>query len=264
MKRNATIAAGVVLLIVGFIAFNQRHARGPSVENAVAPLEPTSQQTVHNGNLPTSTSGQKLAEVTPTATPVSQVSKSSESATGVWVELKNRQFGKIVNGSGGLRNLVVNGEVIFEAKKFGYRSESKNGLIALSAVTGEHPPLSQGEGSDKNEGKWSPGQVWILEKGKAPLLITPASRDSWNPVISDDGRRVAYTGRTIDTKDILGEPQLYVIDLVTGKTAVVPGLGHKHDARITALSWDGSQKLKYVTDYGETGGHAQIMHLVLE
>jgi len=159
------------------------------------------------------------------------------------------------------QQLFIGDQPIFKAKKIGRRSKATDGTIALDAITGNQTPIDRAEPID---GKISASynEIWLIAAGKQPEKISPTDVDAINPLISQDGNRIAFTGRAINEAGFPGPRQLYILDLRTSHYTLFNNPDQKHDYKIGAIDWiDGGNTLRVFTDYGETGGHAELKYI---
>lgn len=178
-------------------------------------------------------------------------------------QLRDNQLGT-VEYNGETARLVVHGAVVFEARDFGYRSISDSGTIALSAVTGDKKPVSRADvATDLVDGKLiaSPGQIWLLEKGREPRVLSPPSCDAWNPVISKDGKKIAYTGWILGASGFPIKQALFILSVDTGEVREFESTNNVDHHTITAVDWQPDRTLRYVTTHGENGGNQKVAYL---
>jgi hypothetical protein len=149
----------------------------------------------------------------------------------------------------------------FSATQIGEgRSEAKDGTVALDVITTlEGAPIKN---IDAREGgvttTGNPSEIWIIDRlGKAERLSPPHVHAS-RPVISPDGRYVAFTGRYL-VGGALHSKVLMIKDRSTGELSSYAGRKYGADYEIAPVDWvEGGKVLRVIEDWGETGGHMKL------
>jgi len=111
----------------------------------------------------------------------------------------------------------------------------------------------------------SPNQIWIIALGdQKPLKITPDNLDADRPLMSPNGRYVAFAGRFINESGFRGNALLFIHDLKSGTRTIYQDAGHFHDYVVIPLHWKSQSMLEVLTDHGETGGHEKITYVEIQ
>jgi hypothetical protein len=169
------------------------------------------------------------------------------------------EIGQVQTSSKGKQQLLINGNLVFEAQRIGSRSISSKGVLFVDAVIGELVPIEQAEANADGKLVGSPREIWRVMPGGTSEKISPAGIDASNPVVSPDGSNVAYTGREIDANGFPGTRRLYVVDLMSNEVRVFGETGHVHNYTVRAIDWRQEGKvLRAIEDWGETGGHMKL------
>jgi hypothetical protein len=178
---------------------------------------------------------------------------------------KSVEIGQIQTSGEGKQQLMLNGKLVFEARRIGSRSMSANGVLFVEAVTGELVPIEQAEANADGKLVSSPREIWRVMPDGTSEKINPSGIDASNPVSSPDGANVAYTGREIDPNGFPGARRLYVVNLVSNEVRVFGETGHVHNYTVRAIDWHQEGKvLRAIEDWGETGGHMKLKQVRVE
>jgi len=188
-----------------------------------------------------------------------------------------------LTGSGesptGVKQLKQGDRVIFDAKMIDGKSVSDpdpaKGIWAISAVTGDRPPMyGSGEGSgpddssrdDKGLYNASPREIWVVTPdGKSRRLSKP-DMDATRPLISPDGRYVAFSGRQCDANNNPGGQAAYIVSVKTGEIVEVAHMETLHDSyEVGPTRWSAdSRSVTIAENWGEVGGNGALRTVTLE
>lgn len=140
------------------------------------------------------------------------------------------------------------------------RSEAKDGTVALDAITApEGTPIKNidvREGGATTAG--SPGEIWIIDKSGNAERLSPPHVHASRPVISPDGRYVAFTGRYL-VGGAFRSKVLMIKDRSTGELSSYAVRKYGADYEIAPVDWvEGGKVLRVIEDWGETGGHMKL------
>jgi hypothetical protein len=171
------------------------------------------------------------------------------------------EIGQIQTSSEGKQQLMLNGKLVFEARRIGSKSISVSGTLFVEAVTGELVPGAKPEGEFPSR----PREIWRIMRDKTSDKVSPSHVDASYPVVSPNGGFLAYTGCEIGENGLLGEPRLYVVNLVSSEVQVFGETAHIHDYKVRAIDWvDDGKVLRVIEDWGETGGHMKLKQVRVE
>jgi hypothetical protein len=145
------------------------------------------------------------------------------------------------------------------------------GTWVVSAVTGDRPPIT-GEGPEAtlSDGKRildiSPDEIWLIAPdGKSPRRISSPRMDARGPLISPDGRTVAFTASMLDEGNIPGETKLYLVDVASGEvTLAAKNEQRPNDYSISASAWSADSRTLTLTEvWGENDTRRAVRTLKL-
>lgn len=152
----------------------------------------------------------------------------------------------------------------FEAAHIGdTRSEAADGTVALEAITAEGGrPLREVDRSEDKVGtEGNPQEIWVITPKGRSERISPENMHAVFPIISPDGRHVAFTARSLVDGNLRSKV-LLIRDRVNGKLSSYADRSRGFDYEIKAVDWveDGAV-LRVVEDWGETGGHINLKEI---
>lgn len=149
----------------------------------------------------------------------------------------------------------------FEAAQIGpVRSEAKDGSVALEAITAKDgKPLREAEVEDgKVTTLGNAQEIWVVTPQGRSERVSPENLHAEFPIISPDGRYVAFTARAL-VEGTLRAKTLVIRDRVNGKLTSYADRTHGFDYEIKAVDWvEDGNVLRVVEDWGETGGHLNL------
>jgi hypothetical protein len=140
------------------------------------------------------------------------------------------------------------------------RSEANDGTTAFDAITTpEGKPIKN---IDAKEGgvttAGNPSEVWIIDKAGKAERLSPPNVHAKRPVISPDGRHVAFTAQYL-IGGALHSKVLMVKDRSTGDLSSYAERRYGADYEIAPVDWvEGGKVLRVIEDWGETGGHMKL------
>lgn len=140
------------------------------------------------------------------------------------------------------------------------RSEAKDGTVAFDAITTpEGTPIKNidaKEGGTTTTG--NPSEIWIIDKSGKPERLSPPHVHASRPVISPDGRYVAFTAQYL-IGGALHSKVLMIKDRSTGELSSYAERKYGADYEIAPVDWvEGGKVLRVIEDWGETGGHMKL------
>jgi len=179
----------------------------------------------------------------------------------IWATYKQKQVGLVKQVEPHRARLELEDGRHFEATQIGEeRSQANDGTVALDAITApEGTPIKN---IDAKEGgvttTGNPSEVWIIDKsGRAERLSPPHVHGS-RPVISPDGRHVAFTAQYL-VGGALHSKVLMIKDRSTGELSSYADRKYGADYEIAPVDWiEGGKVLRVIEDWGETGGHMKL------
>ena len=156
-------------------------------------------------------------------------------------ELLNRTTAMVVGGKRELgenrEQLLLNGKVVFEGFQLGPARMSESGRITLAAYESGLSALEDADFSvhfKNGRLEASSSAIWLLQEGKQER-ISPPGLHAQQPCISPDGDRIAYTARTLDSRNLPGANGLYLYDVATHQTVAIR---FKQQQRAIPLFWE--------------------------
>lgn len=140
------------------------------------------------------------------------------------------------------------------------RSKANDGTVALDAVTS--PEGTSIKNIDGLEGGVTttghPSEVWIMDPSGKVERLSPSDVHASRPVISPDGRYVAFTAQYL-VNGSLHPKVLLIKNRITGELSSYADRRHGADYEIAPVDWvDGGRVLRVIEDWGETGGHMKL------
>lgn len=151
----------------------------------------------------------------------------------------------------------------FEAVAIGdTRSQAADGTVALNAVTSRNrEPLKIIEGETI---PGNPGEIWIIGKDGKSERISPPHVHADHPIISPDGRYVAFVARYL-VSGALHPKVLLMLDRMSGQLSSYADRKYGADYEISPIDWvEGGKVLRVIEDWGETGGHIKLKEVRVE
>jgi len=268
MKKTFSMLA-VFLLVVGslwFVWFATPEQNLPLVEPVYKPQPLTNSLTTITVE---SQHVEPLQPLQSDGTPPKAIPEKMQRATDdpavaeLFENFKWTEVGRIVKTENGIQQLWDGARLVFEAKRISERrSKSADGTIALSAVTGDKPPIENAEVTGAgNDAKLisSPREIWIITPDGKKFKISPPNIDAFAPLIEPSGKFIAFTGRLLNDKGFPSSQRLYVGNTTTDQYRVFSGDEHLHNYQIWAVDWvQNSAVLRVLQDHGETGGHMKL------
>jgi hypothetical protein len=140
------------------------------------------------------------------------------------------------------------------------RSEAEDGTVAFDAITTpEGTPIKE---IDATEGgvttTGNPSEIWIIDKSGKPERLSPPNVHASRPVISPDGRHVAFTAQYLIGGALLSKV-LMIKDRNTGELSSYAERKYGADYEIAPVDWvENGKVLRVIEDWGETGGHMKL------
>lgn len=149
----------------------------------------------------------------------------------------------------------------FEASEIGeVRSQANDGTVAFEAlVSGDAGRIREVDGQDgKVKTTGLPVAIWVITSKGRSERISPENSHSEHPIISADGRFVAFTSRSV-VEGMLRPQVLMIRDRVNGRLMSFGDRSHGMDYEIKAVDWvEDGNVLRVIEDWGETGGHLKL------
>ena len=194
---------------------------------------------------------------TPKATPIPQELKGVTDDPAVADFLKKydpryQELGEVKDSSSHTQQLLVNGKAVFEASQIlRRRTMALDGTIVLAAII-----EASNVPANKTDIATKPSSIWMIDPRGIKRQVSPQSVNASTPLISPDGKRVAFTGVSIGPDGREQEPLLWVYDLATKQYRKFAPSQKGHNYSLGAAEWsqDG-QVLHVIEDHGETRGH---------
>lgn len=186
---------------------------------------------------------------------------SDPALTQILASFRPSQIGAVKQVGSSRVEIELDGGRRFAATRIGEgRSMANDGTISLDAITTtEGTPIKN---VDAKEGgvttTGAPGEIWVIDvSGKAERLSPPHVHAS-RPVISPDGRHVAFTAQYLIGGSL--HPKVLMIkDRSTGELSSFAGRKYGADYEIAPVDWvEGGKVLRVIEDWGETGGHMKL------
>jgi hypothetical protein len=137
---------------------------------------------------------------------------------------------------GGREGLVLEGKVLFEGFQLGPARMSDSGRLTVASHGSDLPPLEEADLElhfKHGRLEVSTSTVWLISDGKQER-ISPPELHAQHPCISPDGTQIAYSGQTLDSRNLPGNFGLYVYDVPSGRTLAVR---YKQPQRAIPLFW---------------------------
>jgi hypothetical protein len=179
----------------------------------------------------------------------------------IWATYKQKQVGIVKQVKPNRVQLELDDGRHFEATQIGEeRSQADNGTVALDAITTpEGTPIKN---VDAKEGgvttTGNPSEIWIIDKSGKPERLSPPHVHGSRPVISPDGRHVAFTAQYL-VGGALHSKVLMIKDRTTGELSSYAERKYGADYEIAPVDWvEGGKVLRVIEDWGETGGHMKL------
>jgi Tol biopolymer transport system component len=133
------------------------------------------------------------------------------------------------------------------------RSISDNGTVAVATTTRKITSTSADEKSSADD---LPGAIWVIDNLGHAKRISSLEDITGAPLISRDGKKVAYVIKTLQLSGQIGQACVVVVDLQTNKARYFRNNEILDEYRVFPVEWnEGANVLKIMEDYGETGGH---------
>jgi hypothetical protein len=174
---------------------------------------------------------------------------------------------EIIPKSEAIDQLFFKGVNVFSAEHLYKSSVSKNGVIAIEAITNPSYPTYKDPGIDydlkNNFFPVSYGEIWIIEPNGKPYRITPNNMNARDPSISGDGEKVAFVANFLDQTNSMLYEILVIYDLNNKKVQYYNSPNMKNDHYvISPIMWiKDDSVLRVVEDWGETGGHGRVGYI---
>ena len=179
----------------------------------------------------------------------------------IWATYKQKQIGLVKQMEPHRARLELEDGRRFEATQIGEeRSQANDGTVALDAITTpEGTPIKN---IDAKEGgvttTGNPSEIWIIDKSGKPERLSPPHVHGSRPVISPDGRHVAFTAQYL-IGGALHSKVLMIKDRITGELSSYAERKYGADYEIAPVDWvEGGKVLRVIEDWGETGGHMKL------
>ena len=143
------------------------------------------------------------------------------------------------------------------------RSKAADGTVALDAIT--TPDGTPFKNIDAKEGgvttTGNPSEIWIIDKSGKTERLSPPHVHASRPVISPDGRHVAFTAQYL-VGGALHSKVLMIKDRSTGELSSYAERKYGADYEIAPVDWvEGGTVLRVIEDWGETGGHMKLKQI---
>ncbi len=157
------------------------------------------------------------------------------------------------------QSLMLNGSVKFEARHIGPRSISLDGTLFIEAVTGNHVPIKHAEAGKNGKLVSSIREIWHIAPDDVGKKVSTTNIDSTNPVVSPDGKFLAYTGRKIDRNGFPGVQRLYILNLSSNELSAFRENDDVDNYTVRAIDWqDDVKSFRVIEDWGESGGNMRF------
>jgi len=169
-----------------------------------------------------------------------------------------QEVGDVKDTENHTQQLFINGKILFEANQImRRRTMAQDGTIVLAAVK-----EASIEPAVKTEIKTLPSTIWMIDPSGIKKQVSPPNVNASTPLISPDGKRIAFTGISVGADGSEEEPLLWVYDLTTKQYRKFASSKKGHDFSVGAAEWSADSKVLYVLeDYGETRGHMVMKHI---
>jgi hypothetical protein len=160
-----------------------------------------------------------------------------------------------------LVELVLEDGRKFKAAHIGEeRSMADDGTLALDAITSPLgfpiKNIDATEGGVTVEG--NPSEIWIVNSDGKTERLSPLNVHAKRPIISPDGRYVAYTAQYLVGGSLYAKV-LIINDRKSGEISSYAERKHEADYEISPVDWvEGGKVLRVIEDWGETGGHMKL------
>lgn len=146
------------------------------------------------------------------------------------------------------------------------RSKANDGTVALDAIT--TPDGAPIKNIDAKEGgvttTGNPSEIWIVDAAGKAERLSPAHVHASRPVISPDGRYVAFTAQYL-VGGALHSKVLMIKDRSTGELSSYADRKYGADYEIAPVDWvEGGKVLRVIEDWGETGGHMKLKQVPVQ
>lgn len=171
------------------------------------------------------------------------------------------QIGAVKQVGSGRVEIELDGGRRFAASQIGEaRSMANDGTIALDAIT--TPDGTPIKNIDAKEGgvtaSGNPSEIWIIDALGRAERLSPTHVHASRPVISPDGRYVAFTAQYL-IGGALHSKVLMIKDRSTGELSSFAERKYGADYEIAPVDWvEGGKVLRVIEDWGETGGHLKL------
>ena len=161
------------------------------------------------------------------------------------------------------QQLWLGDRMVFEAKVIQQvRTMSNDGTIVLAAVTKDVAPLATGEKLRDSE---LPSSIWAVDAQGHARRISAPNIIGGGPLISSDGKKVAFSAAPNGGNMLFQAIQIFVVDLKSGECRTFRSREHLDDYKVFPAEWaEGGKVLKVIEDWGENGGHMVIRRVRLE
>jgi hypothetical protein len=140
------------------------------------------------------------------------------------------------------------------------RSESSDGTVAIEAITAEGGQQLREVDKEKDgvTTTGNPQEIWVLTSKGRTEKVSPANVHAEHPIISPDGRYVAFTARNV-VEGRLRSKVLLIKDRVNGQLTSYADRKRGADYEIKPVDWvEEGSVLRVIEDWGETGGHLNL------
>jgi Tol biopolymer transport system component len=104
----------------------------------------------------------------------------------------------------------------------------------------------------------NPSEIWIIDASGRAERLSPTHVHASRPVISPDGRYVAFTAQYL-IGGALHSKVLMIKDRSTGELSSFAERKYGTDYEIAPVDWvEGGKVLRVIEDWGESGGHLKL------
>jgi len=173
------------------------------------------------------------------------------------------KVGSVQKQQDGKQWLIVKGQKIFEGYNLSPATSSSNGTIAVSSFSGLHNQIN-GDGSDisidKKTGKNTQAisSIWVIDASGSKYKITGDDMHATYPVLSRDGRWLAFSGQALSDKGLPSIQQVYVVSLQNGVASTPVTLNLPSKGAIFPVKWDKADQLVVLTTEDENSSTYEL------